>query len=302
MHTHLFLWSKPPISTSVCESQQLNCSSNSPTANMSANALFLYDHPVSSYAQKVRMALRHKGIPFEKETPKNLGSGEANPDFSSANIRMEVPALVDGNFKIFDSTAIVMYLEDNFPTTPKLLPESPQARAEARMIEDVCDTHYEAVNWGIGEITWFERATGPEADRLLAAAVEQTKQIQAWLDSKLGSKPFFSGDRIGYADFAVAPVVNRSVHYGTAYGPAEGSALQQWHARISQNPHVKETFAEMKEGTKMMSAMGPNTWTGGRRREYRDHRLEFLIKNGGIAIVQKGIENDNIRFSWPHPK
>lgn len=268
------------------------------------------------------MCLRHKGIPFDKETPKNLGSGEANPEFSEANLRMEVPALVDGDFKIFDSTAIVMYLEDNFPTAPKLLPDSPQARAEARMIEDVCDTHYEvscgghspllprclyslkpqAVNWAVGEIKWFERATGPEADRLLAAAVEQTKQIQAWLETKLASKPFFSGESIGYADYAVAPIVNRSVHYGTAFGPAEGSALQKWHARISQIQHVKETFAEMQAGTKTMSAMGPNTWTGGRKREYRDHRLEFLVKNGGIGIVQKGIENDNIRFSWPHPK
>lgn len=87
------------------------------------------------------MVLRFKGLPFEKETPKNMGIGEINADFKSANVRMEVPALVDGDFKIFDSTAIVMYLEENYPTTPKLLPDSPQARAEARMIEDVCDTH-----------------------------------------------------------------------------------------------------------------------------------------------------------------
>ncbi|CZT18409.1 uncharacterized protein RCC_04254 [Ramularia collo-cygni] len=269
---------------------------------MSSNKLFLYDHPVSSYAQKVRMALRHKGIPFEKQTPPNLGSGASNPDFSSANIRKEVPALIDGDFAIFDSTAILMYLEENFPTTPKLLPDSPQARASARMIEDVCDTHYEAINWAIGEITWFERATGPEAERLLAAAVEQTKQIQIWLEGKLGDKPYFSGEKIGYADFAVAPIVNRSVHYGTAYGPAEGCALQLWHARVSENVHVMETFAEMVEGSKAMSSLGPNLWTGGRRREYRDHRLEFLIKNGGIGIVLKGLEDDNIRFSWPHPK
>ncbi|SMR55331.1 unnamed protein product [Zymoseptoria tritici ST99CH_1E4] len=271
---------------------------------MSAPKLFLYDHPVSSYAQKVRMALRHKQIPFEKETPKNLGSGEQNTDFASANMRMEVPALVDGDFKIFGSSAILMYLEDNFPTTPKLLPESPQARAEARMIEDVCDSQYEAVNWCIGEIKWFERATGPEAERLLAALVDQTKQLQVWLDNLLGSKPFFSGDSVGYADFAVAPIVNRSVHYGGAFGPADGSALQQWHARIREIPVVKETFAEMVEGTKMMSAAGPNSFKphGGRRREYRDHRLEVLIKIGGINIVQKGLEDDSIRFSWPQPK
>lgn len=247
------------------------------------------------------MALRFKNIPFAQETPQNLGSGETNEAFYSANPRMEVPALIDGEFKIFDSTTIVMYLEDKFPE-PALLPKDPRERAEARMLDDVCGTHYEGLNWAVGEITWFERATGDEATRLLENAKEQTQQIQEWLTTKLGSKDFFNGSTPGFADIAVAPVLNRSVHYG--YGPPEGSPLQKWHARISELPFISETFAEMKEAAKMMASMGPSTWKphGGRRREYRDHRLEWLIKNGGIDIVRKGLEDDNIRFSWPHPK
>lgn len=269
---------------------------------MSSAKLFLYDHPVSSYAQKVRMALRHKNIPFDRETPQNMGTGQANQAFSSANPRMEVPALIDGDAKIFDSTTIVMYLEDKFPDPP-LLPRSPLARADARMIDDICGTQYEAINWAVGEISWFHRATGDDAKRLLTAAQEQTQQLQQWLETKLGQKKFFNGDDgPGYADFAVAPIVNRSVHLG--YGPPGGSALQQWHARISEVPAVKETFAEMAEGAKAMSSAGPSIWAphSGRRREYRDHRLEWLVKNGGVGVVLKGLEDDNIRFSWPHPK
>lgn len=37
------------------------------------------------------------------------------------------------------------------------------------------------------------------------------------------------------------------------------------------------------------------------RREYRDHRLEWMVKSGGIAIVLEGLERQNIRFSWPNP-
>ena len=33
------------------------------------------------------------------------------------------------------------------------------------------------------------------------------------------------------------------------------------------------------------------------KREYRDHRLEWMIKVGGLEVVAKGLERDNIRFS-----
>lgn len=107
-----------------------------------SNKLFLHDHPVSSYAQKIRIALREKNIPFDFATPKGLGSGQQLPGLSAANPRLEVPALEDGEFKIFDSTVILGYIEDKFPEKP-LLPKGAKERAVARMIEEVCDTHYE---------------------------------------------------------------------------------------------------------------------------------------------------------------
>ena len=33
------------------------------------------------------------------------------------------------------------------------------------------------------------------------------------------------------------------------------------------------------------------------KREYRDHRLEWMIKSGGLEVVQAGLEHDNIRFT-----
>jgi glutathione S-transferase len=113
----------------------------------SDSKLFLHNHPVSSYAQKVRIALREKNTPLDHAVPANLGTGQDNADLSAANPRQEVPALVDGSTRIFDSTIILEYLEDKYPEHPLLPPRSdPAARARARMIEDVCDTHYEAVN------------------------------------------------------------------------------------------------------------------------------------------------------------
>ncbi|KAF2209894.1 hypothetical protein CERZMDRAFT_121961 [Cercospora zeae-maydis SCOH1-5] len=272
--------------------------------------LFLWDHPISSYAQKCRMALRFKSLPFHFETPANLGSGEVDSSFLSANPRMEVPALIvknhndgqAGEFKIFDSTAIMMYLEEAFPETPNMLPRDADSRAEARMIEELCDTHYEAINWAMGEIVWFKRAEGSEAERLVAAAKEQTGQILSWLAEKLGEKKFFNGDEgLGYADLCVAPFLNRSVINGM--GPEKGSTLQRWHERVREVECVKLTFAEVEAAAPAMRKMGPEAWKkgSGRRREYRDHRLEWMVKNGAIGIVSKGLEDGNVRFSWPQP-
>ena len=282
-------------------------SSSSPSSGSTPD-LLLYDIALSSYAQKVRTALRLKNLPFKTYTPPNLGAGYADPDFSSANPRMEVPALKDGNFTVFDSTAILMYLEDKYTTSPQwpsLFPpggDTPEMKAEARMIEEVCDTHYEAINWAGGEVTWFKRAEGVEAERLNKAIKEQTDQILSWLEEKLGDKDFFSGTKVGYADICVAPMLNRSVVIGT--GPVEGSKLRKWHERMGRMEAVRETWREVEEAVPKMKGFGPEMWAKGNgpRREYRDHRLEFMVKNGALGIVQKGIEDGNIRFSWPHPR
>ncbi|MET7246677.1 hypothetical protein ABZT49_25320 [Methylobacterium sp. EM32] len=39
--------------------------------------------------------------------------------------------------------------------------------------------------------------------------------------------------------------------------------------------------------------------TGGRRREYRDHRLEWMVKSGGVEVVLAGLRDRTIRFPWP---
>jgi RNA polymerase-associated protein len=35
-------------------------------------------------------------------------------------------------------------------------------------------------------------------------------------------------------------------------------------------------------------------------REYRDYRLEWMIRSGGMEVVLAGLRAGTIRFSWPH--
>ena len=105
----------------------------------------LLEHPVSSYAQKVKIALREKNVEFTSEIPSDISSSADGP-LHHSNPRVEVPVLIHNGNKIFDSTIILEYIEDMWSERP-LLPKAPGQRAKARMIEDVCDTQYEAVNW-----------------------------------------------------------------------------------------------------------------------------------------------------------
>ena len=258
--------------------------------------MLLYEHPLSSYAQKVKIALREKGLAFDVETPEGLGSGKSAGPFAAASPRLEVPTLIDGEARIFDSTIILEYLEDKFPAPP-LLPRDPLARAGARMIEDVCDTLYEAVNWGLGEILWFKRATGGQAETMRATAMRQTAELQAWLAARLGTQPWFGGDAFGWADIAVAPYLNRSFHYGL--GTPAKSPLARWRDRLRERPSVAATFAEFEAASANMGDAAARLASGAIRRQYRDHRLEWMMKSGGVQIVLDGMAKDNIRFGWP---
>ena len=60
----------------------------------------LYEHPLSSYAQKIKIALREKGVGFTTLLPEGLGSGQPNPAFAALNPRLEVPVLVAGEDRI----------------------------------------------------------------------------------------------------------------------------------------------------------------------------------------------------------
>jgi glutathione S-transferase len=258
--------------------------------------MLLYEHPLSSYAQKVKIALREKGLDFKAETPPALGSGKADGRFAAASPRNEVPALIDGEVQIFDSTIILEYLEDKFPSPP-LLPRDPAARAQARMIEEVCDTLYEAINWGLSEIRWFKRAEGAQAEKMKETAARQTAELQAWLTDKLGARQWFNGESFGWADLSVAPYVNRSFHYG--FGTPADSTLAQWRERIRARPSVAATFREFEAAAERMGDAAARVASGAIRREYRDHRLEWMMKSGGVQIVLDGIARNNIRFTWP---
>ena len=217
----------------------------------------------------------------------------------TGNPRAEVPMLVDGKTRIFDSTIILEYIEDRIRDLPLLL-RDPAACAAARMTEYVCDMQYEAITWHFGEIKAFGHASGALAGTLLAAAARQTVMLQEWLAARLDDASWFGGKNFGWADAAVVPLLHRSVL--NAMGPTPGSALAAWYDLLCQRPSVAAPFAEYAAGAARVPAVRAAFKSGQKVREYPDHRLEWMIKPGGIEVVLAGLRDGGIRFPWSNPQ
>jgi glutathione S-transferase len=257
--------------------------------------ILVYEHPLSPYAQKVKIALAEKGIPFTTRLPEAFGSGAVQgDDFKLGNPRHEVPVLVDGDLHICDSTVILEYIEEKWPEPP-LLPRDPAERARQRMLEDVMDTQYEAINWGLLEIDGFKRASGALRDAMLTRAAAQTAALQGWLERALDGREWFAGARFGWADAAVVPHLNTSAVRGNA--PASGSRLAQWLKRASERPSVAASLAAARAAMKAMPDLGTLVASGRFKRQYRDHRLDRMMRSGGLPIVLEGVEKGTIRFT-----
>ena len=257
-------------------------------------AIEVIEHPLSPYAQKVKIALTEKGQAFTTSMPGGIGSGSTPTDFMAASPRGEVPVLVVDGKSLFDSTIILEFIEDRWPT-PALLPKGPFERAKARTIEEICDTHWEAINWGLSEIANFTRATGDQAAAMQKTAGEQIGRLHVWLEKELGEAEWLNGDSFGWADICAAPFMQGSAGFG--FAPAEGSPLAGWLSRLRARPSVATAFKQAAEMLVAMSQVAGLVETGLFKRQYRDHRLEWMIRSGGLDVVVRGVEKANIRFN-----
>lgn len=255
--------------------------------------IVLYEHPLSPYAQKIKIALMEKGVEFESRIPDGIGAGGVQGEFASAGPRLEVPALIDGEASVFDSTIILEYIEDKWPE-PALLHGAPAGRAKQREIEDILDTQFEAILWGLGELRWFKRAEGALAQTMEDAAATQIAAHYRWLERRLDGALWFSGAAFGWGDLSAAPYVNSAIDLGHA--PPAGSQLASWVERVNERPSVAAVRQAAQDASAAMAQVAEAVRMGLFKREYRDHRLEWIIKSGGLAIVTSGLENGTIRF------
>ncbi|MBV8777698.1 MAG: maleylacetoacetate isomerase [Alphaproteobacteria bacterium] len=149
----------------------------------------LYTYYRSQAAFRVRIALNLKGIARE-DTYLHLEKGDQfDPAYKALNPQMVVPTLVDGGAMLFQSLAILEYLDETHPEPP-LLPREPAARAWCRgfALINIADSHplivprirhylLDEMQWSQEQLmAWIRRwiGAGLEAMEALLAAHEQS--------------------------------------------------------------------------------------------------------------------------------
>jgi len=91
---------------------------------------------------RVRVALRLKGLPFEETSIDILSGEQFKPDYAAVNAERVVPTFIHNGHSIFQSLAIIEYLDDIQPE-PRLIPKDPKERAYARSLAlmTIADAH-----------------------------------------------------------------------------------------------------------------------------------------------------------------
>lgn len=100
--------------------------------------MILYGHAMwsSPYVLSCFVGLSEKQLPFEVRTVALHEGAQRAPDYLETSFTARVPALVDGDFSLSESSAIIEYLEEKWPAPghAPLLPRDVRQRARARQI------------------------------------------------------------------------------------------------------------------------------------------------------------------------
>jgi glutathione S-transferase len=192
-----------------------------------------YYTPISVNARRVWVALLEKQIPFEL-VELNLDGDQFKQDFTAVNPLQRIPAIVDNGFRVFESLAILDYLEAKF-SVPSLLPTSPQTIALVRMVEMIAINELQPAT-----VLLTRAAVGleTEASKLEIARQRIAKVLQTY-ESLLGERPYFAGEKFTLAE-VVAGTLIPSVTVGSiSLEPYQG--LKAWLERLNQRTSWHET-------------------------------------------------------------
>lgn len=202
----------------------------------------LYYGSGSPYAWKVWLTLEHKALPFALKLL-SFDRGETQtPEYLALSPRGKVPALVDGELVLTESTAIVEYLEERYPERP-LLPRDLAARAHVRRIGLEADAYFAPAVRGCRGVVFERAGATPEA---IAAAREGVVRELERFAAHLGERPYFGGEALTLADFTLYPHLRlllrfdeRAPELGIAAALPAG--LRAWAGRIDALPYTERT-------------------------------------------------------------
>jgi glutathione S-transferase len=203
----------------------------------------LYGFPPSPNTRKVQAVAAHLRIPLEFQLV-DISKGQSRtPEFLSVNPNGRTPVLIDGDFTLWESNAIMQYIAAKRPNT--LWPDGARVRADIARWQ-----FWQAAHWHEGCAGFlFENLVkkllglGEPDMAVLKKAEEAFHRDAAILDAHLARHQFLATGTLTLADFAVAAYLHYAVAAKLPW--ARYNNIQAWYARIEALPAWRETKPPM---------------------------------------------------------
>ena len=172
-----------------------------------------------SRASIVKWYLEEIGVPYEFVTLDMQAGAHLGPDYLKINPIGKVPAIVDGDFKLWESGAILLYLAQKHGKMPETLEQ------QAEIVQWVM-----FANASLGPGIFTEATRDRETPRMLQP-----------LNQIFEKHPFLMGNEFGVADAAVGSVLNYiPVMLKLDFSPYP--AVVDYMKRISERPAFKKAM------------------------------------------------------------
>jgi glutathione S-transferase len=165
----------------------------------------LHYHPMSTYSRRARIALLEKQIPHELIVVDMAARKHRDPAYLALNPYGRVPAIQADDFVLYESTAILNYLEAMYPQQP-LLPADPRERALVDMHMKLCDIQMARQT---GAIIFPKRFLPKERwdEKVMAQAKSEIESHLGILEHELTGKQYLVAGRYTLAEVCYTPFV-----------------------------------------------------------------------------------------------
>jgi glutathione S-transferase len=176
----------------------------------------LYSAWFCPFAQRTWITLLEKGVNFELV---EIDPYNKTPEFLAVNPRGLVPALIHNEKSIYESLVIDEYIDEAWPMEPRLMPQDPYDRAQARIWIDFIGKKIVPQFYHI-----LQQQDAEKQSEAKASFLDALKQFSDAMTP--GGGPFFFGENFTLVDIAMLPFALRLpilTHYRDFGLPHDGS-------------------------------------------------------------------------------
>jgi glutathione S-transferase len=166
-------------------------------------AIKLYWGSGSPFAWRVMLTLEIKGLAYESKLLEFSKGEHKAPDYLRLNPRGKVPTLQDDDFVLYESHAIMMYLDRRYPEPP-IFGSTPQETGLIWQSISETESYLTAAANNLVRPIFFGK--GLDKTEELQQAAETIRQEFKTLDQRLTHSRWLVGDQLSAADISVFPL------------------------------------------------------------------------------------------------